>query len=390
MSSDAAPARDFFEPRAVTLPDGRSLMLRQAEPGDAAALLSYAHASLPDNTPYVLTHPDEFSMTEDDERAWIERHRDKPGALAMLAWAGDAVVGMIGLTTRPDRRRIAHVGELGMSTAKAYWGSGLGSAMMDALITWAEAHPVLGYLELSVYADNERAVRLYRGQGFVEAGRTPRRTRFEDGSARDGVLMYRRVDGTLSEQPKPGGFREELGGGVVLRQVCYGDADALYELYRRNRERFRRYFRWAWRVESAGSFRGMIAEWTERRSEQGVVSGVIESRGTLLGMAYIVHHVKEDKRIDLGYWLDEANEGRGLVTSSCRALIQHGFDQLGVTRVDIFADVDNTRSRAVAERLGFTLEAEIRRYMGFPDGRSSDLAGYRLLREDWVAAGGDA
>ena len=389
MSSGTTAAKDFFEPRAVTLRDGRTLALRQAEPDDAAALLAYVHGSLPDNTPYVLTHPDEFCMTEADERAWIERHRDKPGALAMLAWAGDEVVGMIGLTNRPERQRIAHVGELGMSNAKAYWGSGLGSAMMDELIAWAEAHPVLGFLELSVYADNERAIRLYRGRGFIEAGRMPRRSRFEDGSTRDGVLMYRRVDGTLSRRPAPDDFREQLGGGAVLRQVCYGDAQALYDLYQRDADRYKRYFRWAWKVTSPGAMRASCAEWAEALVNDGVVTGVIEEGKQLLGMAYIVHHVEQDQRADLGYWLDAGQEGRGLVTRSCRALIRHAFEVLGVQRIDIFADVGNTRSRAVAERLGFTLEAEIRRYMGFPDGRSSDLASYRLLREEWDAVRSD-
>lgn len=383
MSASDLPTTDHrFASCDVTLRDGRVVTLRTAEPDDAAALLSYIRSSLPDNTPYILTHPDEFDMDEPAERAWIQRHRDKPGSLAMLACADAEVIGMLNCTTRPDRQRIAHVAGLGMSLAKPYWGSGLGTAMMEVLIAWAESHPVLGYLELGVYADNKRAVRLYRGQGFVETGTQPRRTRFDDES-RDGILMYRRVDGTLSDIAGPDDLCEDLGDGISLRQIQYGDAQRLFDLYKRNLDRLRPWFRWAPTVRSVGDVRGAIAEWIERRDGEGKLTGVIEEDGVMLGLAYLTHHNKSDRKTELGYFLDAAQEGRGLVTRSCRVLIRYAFQTLEVNRIDITADVNNARSQAVAERLGFTRESVLRQWLRFEDGRYADMASYRLLREEW-------
>ena len=86
-------------------------------------------------------------------------------------------------------------------------------------------------------------------------------------------------------------------------------------------------------------------------------------------------------RGELGYWVGRDFEGRGLVTRACRALIDHGFG-LGLHRLFIRAGVENARSRAVAERLGFTFEG-VHRGEGRGTGGFYDLAVYGLLEDDW-------
>lgn len=188
-------AKPPFDPCEVTLRDGRAVVLRAGEPGDGGALLSYMHRCLPDFAPYVAMDADEFAMTEQDEYDWLKSVQANPNALCLLAFAGDQAVGVLNCSCRHDRRRVAHIGHLGMSSDKAYWGSGLGTAMMAAVVVWAERHPVLELLELDVFADNARALALYRGSGFKEVGIMPGRGRFATGERKDGLLMYRRVDG---------------------------------------------------------------------------------------------------------------------------------------------------------------------------------------------------
>jgi ribosomal-protein-serine acetyltransferase len=75
-------------------------------------------------------------------------------------------------------------------------------------------------------------------------------------------------------------------------------------------------------------------------------------------------------------------EGRGLVTRACRALIDIAFDELGLHRVVIRAGVENVRSRAVPERLGFTYEG-VAREEGRGSGGFYDLAVYGMLDREW-------
>ena len=85
---------------------------------------------------------------------------------------------------------------------------------------------------------------------------------------------------------------------------------------------------------------------------------------------------------EIGYWIVSGLEGRGLVTRAVRALIDTGFGELGFHRLVIRAGVDNDRSRAIPERLGFTREA-IARGEGRGNGGFYDLVVYGLLEDEW-------
>lgn len=85
---------------------------------------------------------------------------------------------------------------------------------------------------------------------------------------------------------------------------------------------------------------------------------------------------------EIGYWIASAFEGRGLVTRAVRALLDVGFDEIGLHRIEIRAGVDNTRSRAVPERLGFVREGVER---GRERGSNGfyDTVAYSMLEDEW-------
>ena len=83
------------------------------------------------------------------------------------------VVGTAGVDAVGLKYKVAHRAEFGISVLKEYWGLGIGRAMTETCIQCARD---AGYvqLELSVVADNARAVAMYQRAGFVECGRNPR------------------------------------------------------------------------------------------------------------------------------------------------------------------------------------------------------------------------
>ena len=84
----------------------------------------------------------------------------------------------------------------------------------------------------------------------------------------------------------------------------------------------------------------------------------------------------------LGYWIDAANEGTGVVTRACRAVLEQAFGSYGLARVEIHTEVANTRSRAVAARLGFMEEGVLRASIPIHGGRR-DTVVYGLLAPEW-------
>ncbi|MCA9568925.1 MAG: GNAT family N-acetyltransferase [Myxococcales bacterium] len=93
----------------------------------------------------------------------------------------------------PPWRRTSHVVKLEILVDARYRGEGVGRALLQAGIAWAESAPGIEKIGLSVFADNERALALYRSLGFQEEGRRLREYRMDDGTYRDDVLLYRLV-----------------------------------------------------------------------------------------------------------------------------------------------------------------------------------------------------
>lgn len=58
----------------------------------------------------------------------------------------------------------------------------------------------------------------------------------------------------------------------------------------------------------------------------------------------------------IGYWIRSSCAGQGYITEAIRALIRFSFQELSMQRLEIRCDVENVKSRAVAERLGFERE----------------------------------
>mgnify|MGYP004701593475 CR=1 FL=1 len=143
--AEGKKGREMQYQKEVLLKDGTLCVLRGATETDAAEVLrsfKLTHAE----TDFLLTYPEENSFAEADEAKFLIRHR----------------------------------AEFGIAIEKAYWGRGIGKALMLACIECAKK---VGYLqlELEVVADNASAVRLYESVGFREFGRNPRGFRAKHG-----------------------------------------------------------------------------------------------------------------------------------------------------------------------------------------------------------------
>lgn len=173
--------------------------------------------------------------------------------------------------------------------------------------------------------------------------------------------------------------RFDLGEGAELRSLEPEDAEAVFAVIEANREHLRRWFPWVDPTVSAADTREFI-EGSRASSTDVEVVGIWVNGEYAGNMGMRVDPLSNQGEI--GYWLAEPFEGRGLVTKGCRALIEHGLHQLGLHRIEIKAAPHNVRSRAVAERLGFTQEAQLRE-AGRAAGGYHDLVVYGLLEHEW-------
>ncbi len=83
----------------------------------------------------------------------------------------------------------------------------------------------------------------------------------------------------------------------------------------------------------------------------------------------------------IGYWVDQAVAGRGIMPTAVAMATDHCFTQLGLHRVEVNIRPENANSRRVAEKLGFRDEG-VRRFYLHIDGAWRDHVSYALTRED--------
>ncbi|MCP1445792.1 putative acetyltransferase [Pseudomonas sp. GGS8] len=133
-----------------------------------------------------------FQSTE----VWRQRlMADNERAVKLVALHQGSVIGNIGLE-QFSRIRRSHAGSLGMGVAVAWQGKGVGSTLLAAALDVADNWMNLQRVELSVYADNEAAIGLYRKFGFETEGL------FRDYAVRDGRLVDTLSMARLRRTPK--------------------------------------------------------------------------------------------------------------------------------------------------------------------------------------------
>jgi L-phenylalanine/L-methionine N-acetyltransferase len=171
-----------------TTPSGpaAAITIRRARPSDAEAFAR------------IFSDEETFGgvlqMPYPSPDIWRQRLQDNdaPGKnrLVLVAEVDGEVVGNTGLTMESWSRRRAHVASFGISVGKAWQGRGVGTALMAALIDYADRWACILRIELTVYTDNTRAIALYRKFGFEPEG-TMRSFAMRDGRYVDALAMAR-------------------------------------------------------------------------------------------------------------------------------------------------------------------------------------------------------
>lgn len=82
--------------------------------------------------------------------------------------------------------------------------------------------------------------------------------------------------------------------------------------------------------------------------------------GAVIGSIGLGRHLPMWDSADLGYWVATGFAGRGLTTEAGSAVVEFGFERLGLHRISLHAATTNPGSIRVAEKLGFTREGRLR------------------------------
>jgi RimJ/RimL family protein N-acetyltransferase len=172
---------------------------------------------------------------------------------------------------------------------------------------------------------------------------------------------------------------------LILRAPSVLDVPAANAAQSESLAELRRWMKWADKpitLEETTAYARMASE-LFGSSEDFALWAFLKSTDEFV-LACGLHHCDWDvPKFEIGYWCRTSYQGHGYVTEAVRALTRVGFEQLEANRIEIRCDARNSRSRRVAERAGYRLEAELKNDSRAPDGLLRNTLIYALFPDEY-------
>ncbi|MFJ7734873.1 GNAT family N-acetyltransferase [Lysinibacillus sp. NPDC097287] len=170
---------------------------------------------------------------------------------------------------------------------------------------------------------------------------------------------------------------------LSLRAVTVEDAQSVFALTDTSRSTLREWLPWLDMTTKEEHTRSFIESNIAGFKENKCLSTVILFDGKIVGIAGFNNINHANETVYIGYWLSKEAHGHGIMTRATQALCQYAFEELQFNKVEIRAAVDNTKSRAIPERLGFVNEGTIRSAEWLYD-HFVDHVVYGMLANEWT------
>jgi len=106
--------------------------------------------------------------------------------------------------------------------------------------------------------------------------------------------------------------------------------------------------------------------------------------GTVIGFVGFIY--QDSGQGEMGWALGEEYRGQGYATEAARALMDYGFNSLGLHRIHADTGTDNVASWRIMERLGMRREGLLRGAV-YEEGKWVDRYVYGMLADEWRDAG---
>ena len=177
-------------------------------------------------------------------------------------------------------------------------------------------------------------------------------------------------------------FKFDVDSNTALTMIELRDAEELFAVVDSSRSYLREWLPWLDTSQTVADTRNFIQTSIDKHARNEGFQCCIRCEDKIVGVIGF-HKIDWDNRIgEIGYWLTQQNQGRGIMTNCCRTLVELAFSELDLNRVVIRAAEKNLRSRAIPERLGFVKEG-IQRVAEWLYDHFVDLVMYSVLKRDW-------
>jgi ribosomal-protein-serine acetyltransferase len=150
-----------------------------------------------------------------------------------------------------------------------------------------------------------------------------------------------------------------------------------------NRNYLREWLPWVDNMQTIGDFKNYISKCKKQHNEGSDLGYVIIFNKTVVGRIGLHNIDQQNKIASIGYWLDENYTGQGIITKSCKAIINYAYHTLNLNRIEIKCGTGNNKSKSIPEKLGFKKEG-ILCQAEMVNNTFIDLYIFSMLKNEWA------
>jgi len=177
-------------------------------------------------------------------------------------------------------------------------------------------------------------------------------------------------------------FSFQIDKNLKLTLSQQHHAEEITKVVLENLDQLKLWMPWATDAYSIDSAREFIKHNLTEYAENGSFSASIIWEEKFVGGIGFHNLDLKNKSAHISYWLAKDAQGKGIMTRCCRILFDYLFNEVGLNRIQINCNIENAKSRAIPERLGFQLEG-IQRQVEWLHNEFRDWAIYAMLAEEW-------
>lgn len=170
---------------------------------------------------------------------------------------------------------------------------------------------------------------------------------------------------------------------ITLREIDILDSEDVFNTVLNQREYLGKWLPFVQFTKEISDTQEFIKSVTETPEELKEFVFVASYKGRFAGLAGFKSTDRLNKKTEIGYWLSEDFQKKGIMTSSVKAMLKLAFEEFDINRIQIKCAVGNIPSSNIPKRLGFKLEGIEREGELYADGSFADLEVYSLLKNEF-------
>ncbi|MBV7388431.1 GNAT family N-acetyltransferase [Pasteurellaceae bacterium TAE3-ERU1] len=167
---------------------------------------------------------------------------------------------------------------------------------------------------------------------------------------------------------------------IVLKPLDFSQTKVIFDAVQRNSAYLAPFLPWVLRTKQQQDTHNFIQFVL---SNPTMIAFVIYDKNDFVGMIDFHQINTLLAKAEIGYWLIEGAQKKGIITQSVRHLCDYGFHQLKLNRITLKMASYNRASIKVAQRLGFIYEGLERDGLVLSSGAFCDCEIYSMLKREW-------